>query len=249
MSIPKPMIVALLAAVGFCLLPAFWTPVTGDDPPAARQKERPGADRDPDGAGRNDARPRRPRDRGADIRLAQRGRNGQADRRSDRGNGHPLDPERIRRRLDILRQAYPEMAEKIERQLEEHGDNPQRLKLLLERLRRIAPHIDRWERMMRDDPKAFELELADVKLGHRARQLAIKVHRDNDPESEAAQELKRVIEQHFDVRQRKREYELKKLEQRIQKLRADLEARRAHRDQVIDKRFEEVMKAGSGAAW
>ncbi len=260
MAIPKSAIVLLLAAVGFSLLPAFWTPVTGDDPPAARQKEQRDVDRDERPATRQKARDdvdrdheganghdERPRDCCAELRRALRGRDGQALRRFDRGNGQPLNPERIRRRLEILRQVYPGLADQMQRQLDEHGDNPLVRKRLEDRIGRLAPSLDRLERMKREDPKGFALEVADMKLHHRTRQLIMQIRRDGDPNGEAARELKRVVEDHFEVRQRKREYELEKLERRFQKLKADLKARRINRKKVIENRLRELMDAGSGA--
>jgi septum formation topological specificity factor MinE len=87
-----------------------------------------------------------------------------------------------------------------------------------------------------------ELTQSDMELEHRTMQLA---HRIRGAKSEQAEELKtelsEVISKHFDVRQQKRELQIKRMEESLEKLRETVKKRADAREEIVKKRLGELV--------
>ena len=209
-------------------------PQWNDHAPAAHEKQGRGGDRH--------MRPkRRP---GGEAR---RGGPGPA------GHGRPSEAEMaqfrqdLEQRLEILREINPDIAERIERHLERRGDmHPERIRSMLrERFQRIERLIE----LKQEDPVAYELAITDMKLERQSQEVADQI-RLADGDLEAQRErLRALIREHFDVRQRKYEQELGRLEKRIAELRGQLETRRNHRTALEQTRFDDLVSTPERPAW
>ena len=94
----------------------------------------------------------------------------------------------------------------------------------------------------RDDPEMYELVVADEKLERDSHGVAQHYTRVPKEEREALrQEVVRLVEEHFKVRQQRRMLELKRLEQQLQHLRQALERRAETRQKLIDRRVSELL--------
>lgn len=178
-----------------------------------------------------------------DGKFGRPGRGGR-DRRSE------ADMDRMRKhideRLEILREIQPEMAERLEQHIEQRGGvNPERLRMVIgERFQRV----ERLLSLKREDPDAYQLAIADLTLERKARELADGI-RGQGGDDIQRQQLRTAIAEHFDVRQRKYEHELHRLEQRIAELRRQLDTRRQHRETLEQSRFDELVATPERPEW
>ena len=84
----------------------------------------------------------------------------------------------------------------------------------------------------------------DHELERRTRELAAQMKRASaasGPESdEPRQEIKNVVEEHFQVRQERREHELNHLRERLEQLERSIERRNEAREEIISRRVAEL---------
>lgn len=92
-------------------------------------------------------------------------------------------------------------------------------------------------------PEFRKIVQEEIALEKRSRELArqIKQEKNWKKKGKMEEELRRVIEEHFDVRQTRRLYELKIFEERIQDLRSQIEARSEKRDRIVEKRLMDLI--------
>lgn len=155
--------------------------------------------------------------------------------------------EQIAERLEVLQQINPEVAERIQRHMDKRGGmNPERIRMMLgEQFQRI----DRLLHLKRDDPDAFELAIDDLKLDRKTQELAEELRRAGGDIGDHRDQLRALIGRHFDVRQRKYEHELNRLEKRIAQLRRQLKTRRNHREALEQSRFDELVSTTEHPEW
>ncbi len=93
------------------------------------------------------------------------------------------------------------------------------------------------------DPEMIKLVQADHDIGQRARQLAQKIRKGKPgPEGvDQKDELSKLVNGHFDVRQKRRELELKRLEEQLSRLREVIKRRSDSRELIVGKRLSEML--------
>jgi hypothetical protein len=62
-------------------------------------------------------------------------------------------------------------------------------------------------------------------------------------------EIKASLAKQFDARQEAREQELKNLEERVKQLRELFDKRQKAKDEIVDTRFQELVRASNGLGW
>jgi hypothetical protein len=72
---------------------------------------------------------------------------------------------------------------------------------------------------------------------------------DTTAKADLEKEIKTALGKQFDSRQAGREQELKDLEERVTKLREQLKKRQEAKDEIVNSRFDELIKASSGLGW
>ena len=103
------------------------------------------------------------------------------------------------------------------------------------------PHHD-WDDMQKNDPEMHELLKADQDLEREAREMAIQYRRAPKPQREEIKErIGKLVNKHFEVRQERRELELKRLEEELDRLRGAIERRNEARDQLVGQRLSQLL--------
>ena len=91
------------------------------------------------------------------------------------------------------------------------------------------------------DPEMFKLEQSDQEFGQRSMELAAAYRRAATDQRDALRkQLREVIDEHFDVRQKLRELQLKRLEQQLEQLKQAIEKRAKVRNQIVERRISEL---------
>jgi hypothetical protein len=103
------------------------------------------------------------------------------------------------------------------------------------------PQID-WQRLEHDDPEMHALLMEDQKLDRETQELAHKCRQAKAEDREKlVKELGVKVNQHFDSRQKRRELQLKRMEEELARLREAIQSRNQTRDEVIKKRLAELV--------
>ena len=99
-----------------------------------------------------------------------------------------------------------------------------------------------WEWMQKYDPNMYEIVKKDNELECRTMELTMQHRRLPEKQrEEVRKELAKVVAEHFDVRQQRRELELKRLEEQIESLRKSLKKRADARVDIVRKRISELI--------
>jgi hypothetical protein len=99
------------------------------------------------------------------------------------------------------------------------------------------------ERLKQDDPEMFALAKSDMEMEQQKRQLVEQYHRAaNDTDRDQIRgKLTAVVENHFAVRQERRELEVKRLEVQLQRLRDSLKKRGEERQKIIERHLSQLL--------
>lgn len=99
------------------------------------------------------------------------------------------------------------------------------------------------ERLKQEDPEMFALVKADSEMENQTRQLVDQYRRaDNDTDREQIRgKLTAIVENHFAVRQQRRELEVKRLEAQLDRLRNSLKKRTEERQKLIDEHLNRLL--------
>jgi hypothetical protein len=109
-------------------------------------------------------------------------------------------------------------------------------------VRRGEPGPEELDRMRRQDPEGFKLLQGDMDMERQSRELAEKYRAAEGPKKEDLRgQLKVLASKHFEVRQGRREHEVKRLEEQLDRLRSSVKDRAARRDDLIRRRLQELM--------
>ncbi|MDO4574571.1 MAG: hypothetical protein Q4D98_05095 [Planctomycetia bacterium] len=101
------------------------------------------------------------------------------------------------------------------------------------------------EQVFKSHPEYQKLVQDDVQMEKETRELAKKYRKVSDAEKPAIQdELRQLVSRHFKVRQERRLYEVKLMEERIQKIRNDIEERGKKLDRIVEKRLDDLLDSG-----
>ena len=99
------------------------------------------------------------------------------------------------------------------------------------------------------DPELQKLEVKDKEFAQRSYELAQKIKRlramgdraDKSKLDDLIQDLEEAVAEHFEVRQAKRKLKLKRLEEELAKAKAAIDKREKGREQIIERRIEELI--------
>jgi hypothetical protein len=93
------------------------------------------------------------------------------------------------------------------------------------------------------DPEMAKLEEADAAAGKKVSEIVkqLKAAGGNDQEAELSSKLKQAVDEHFAVRQAKRELELSRLEARLEKIRETIAKRNEVREEIVNRHISELL--------
>jgi hypothetical protein len=92
------------------------------------------------------------------------------------------------------------------------------------------------------DPRMAELDRADQGLNAKSVELSMRFR--NAPAAEREQikqEITEAVNRHFDIRQERRELQLKRLEEELARLKESIQARQQAREEIVKKRLAELL--------
>lgn len=93
-----------------------------------------------------------------------------------------------------------------------------------------------------EDPEMATLSRADFDLDQQTRELADRLRgAKKDDREKIRGELTEVVNKHFDIRQQRRELQIKRMEDELKKLREAMTKRNEAKDQIIKKRLAELV--------
>ncbi len=170
------------------------------------------------------------------------------DRGKDRGDrGRPLSDAEIDLALTTLHEINPEEAKELRAFREKNPD------AIDERLRKQFPRLRDFLALKERDERMFDLRVQDIKLWRQSRGLAkavadARVAEDNRKADDLADDLEKLAEQHFEIRQQIRQRELEKLEAQLDRLRDQLEEREDDKNDLIEQHVKKLIR-GDRSEW
>jgi hypothetical protein len=99
-----------------------------------------------------------------------------------------------------------------------------------------------WETLQKRDPELFGLMKQELDLERQTRDL-LKDYRaaDEAKRAEIKQQIQKLVEQHFDTKQQRRELELKRFENELKGLRERLSRRSQAREKIVEKHISDLL--------
>ena len=114
-------------------------------------------------------------------------------------------------------------------------------------VRRVPGPGNQMTELREKHPRLFELIQEDVDLEKKATELSQQWKAaDAGKKDEVKAELKKVLVQHFKVREERRLYELKMVEDRLQEMRKEIEDRQKKMDRIVSKRLNDLLEKEAG---
>jgi hypothetical protein len=108
------------------------------------------------------------------------------------------------------------------------------------------PH-EGWQELQKNDPELWKLLRADLDLEERTRQLALQYRQAPEEQREAIRkEMEKLVGEHFDVRQQRRVLELNRLQEELKRLQQSIDDRNKAREQIVNKRVQELLGIDEG---
>ncbi len=100
---------------------------------------------------------------------------------------------------------------------------------------------DSWERLQRLDPELYRLYLADFEYERLTQALAAQIREAAPKDRENwLVELRDLVAEHFEIRQQRRRLQLKRFEEEMARTRETVERREAAKQELIDRRVNEL---------
>ena len=98
------------------------------------------------------------------------------------------------------------------------------------------------------DPEMLKLTQMDQELDRKSHELSEQIRRNRGAGGEQKEQLKKelaeVVNQHFNVRQERRELELKRTEEQIERLRNSVRSHKEKRDSAVQRRIADLTGDG-----
>jgi hypothetical protein len=101
---------------------------------------------------------------------------------------------------------------------------------------------DRLEELKKYDPEMYELEKKDLELEQQSFDLGQQYRRAPRDQRDALKtQLQDVVQKHFEARQARRQLQLKRLEEELDRMRSAMERRTESRVQIVERRVVELI--------
>lgn len=98
-----------------------------------------------------------------------------------------------------------------------------------------------WQRLEQHDPEMYALMKSDAELEEKSLEISKQIRQlPRDQRVKLKEELTTVLNEHFDVRQKRRELQVKRMEEELKKLREAVTKRNEAREGIVRKRLGEL---------
>ncbi len=99
----------------------------------------------------------------------------------------------------------------------------------------------RLEELKQFDPEMYELEKSDADLERQTFEMSQRYRLSPRDQQEAVKkQISELVQKHFDVRQQRRQLQLKRLQEDLERLRAAMDRRNEIRAEIIERRVTEL---------
>lgn len=150
------------------------------------------------------------------------------------------DPHRLEQALNVLADIDADLVARIRKLKERNPDKAWEL---------LRPHYDEVRRltdMRQTDAIGYELRVRDIRLTRESRDLSEQIikaraRRDVKAEKAALEQLREVVDSHFEARQDLRRHEVELFERKLMRMREAIAERDRKRDQIIDAKVEDLI--------
>lgn len=106
----------------------------------------------------------------------------------------------------------------------------------------MGPRMNSWEDLKRIDPEMYELEKQDQDLERKTFELASQFRNAPlDQRAEMKKQVEETVTKHFDVRQKKRQLQLSRMEKELQRMREEIQRRGDAQKEIVGKRLTELL--------
>ena len=156
-----------------------------------------------------------------------------------------LTPEQEEEVIAYLRDTRPDRVDNL---LDLKGRRPGLYRSFLSRAYREMRYLNR---LKEDDPERYEQVAQEKKFEEEARLLA-KKYRESEDENERVrlrEDLKVLLDKLFDYRQMNRQFEIEKLEKRLEELKDVNERRLANKEEIVGRRLDEMLGTKRELEW
>ena len=93
-----------------------------------------------------------------------------------------------------------------------------------------------------DDPEMRDLMKQDAEMDRKTHELSMRIHElRGDDRNKMKAELQELVNKHFDVRQKRRELQLKRMEDELQRLREAISSRNKSRESIVTNHMKELI--------
>jgi hypothetical protein len=150
-----------------------------------------------------------------------------------------LTPAQVEEFLAILHEQNPKLETRIRDAMAEY---PETVKEIISRhWAKVKPLID----MKRHDPEMFELKLQEIKLTRQCDDLSKRLRANADPgmADQNKEQIKQLLSERFDVRQKMRDLNAVRIEKQAQDVRANIQAQLKSRDKTLAEELKAVLAA------
>ena len=176
------------------------------------------------------------------------------ERRLPMANNPPMDFEAsLRREIGPHMEAFKEFGEPLKERIEQARRlfQERRFEEGRDMLRGIAAQAREMRELKQRDPERFKQQQQIAEMERRSVELGQKIRRATEDEAkkQAATELKEILSKLFDLRQQEREKSLQQLEREVKEVREALEKRKAKRDEMIQRRFDQLTGRAEMLEW
>jgi chromosome segregation ATPase len=105
------------------------------------------------------------------------------------------------------------------------------------------PGMRGFDQLRESDPEMAKLAEADMELERQTQEVSEQFHRapGGEAREKLKQELTELVDKHFEVRQERRELEIKRLEEQLERLRASLKKRMDDRKVLVQQRIGRLL--------
>ena len=98
-----------------------------------------------------------------------------------------------------------------------------------------------WQRLEQDDPEMYALLKSDIDMERKTLEISNQLRQlPRDQRVKLNEELTKLLNEHFDVRQKRRELQIKRMEEELKKLREAVTKRNESREGIVRKRLGEL---------
>lgn len=182
---------------------------------------------------------------GIELTFSQEARRTQRVTRQSQPDVLHMTPEQEAEVLKYLKEVRPEQYEELERLKERRPEQYRRL------ISRAFREIRYMEELKEKDPDRFKVLSQEKQLERETQKLARQYRNSNDDEEkeQLLEELTKLLEKSFDLRQMNREFEIERLEKRLAEAKTANTKRLENKEEIVRLRLSQMLGKRKEFEW